>query len=131
MNLEGAPMIIGTVCARAAVAAYYKIPLSHALVYNCVDMVVVAVVHTTLARYFESQIQGNKHTPGWLSRQIVGGIAAMVIAKITGALMGVGTSRALNCPVRPFHAAVITGASLMAFLGAGALGWNIKHYRLV
>lgn len=131
MELYGAPLIVGTIAARAAVSAFCKIPLSHALVYNCIDMAVVAVVHVTVSNYLVSQIKGNKHTPGWLSNQIAASVISMVVSRVGGAVIGVGMSRALNCPVRPFHATVITYASFMTFLVAGAFGWNLRHYKLV
>lgn len=131
MELYGAPLVVGTIAARAAVSAYCKIPLSRALLYNCIDMAVVAVVHLTVSNYLASQIKGNKHTPGWLGNEIMAGAISMAVSRIGGALIGVGVSRALNCPVRPFHATLITYTSFMTFLVAGALGWNLKHYKLV
>jgi hypothetical protein len=131
MSLYGAPLIVGTVCARAAVSAFCKIPLSNALVYNCVDMIIVAVVHVTLSNYLLSQIKGNKHTRGWLGQQITANVAPIIVSRIGGALIGVGVSRALDCPVRPFHATVITYASFMVVLMAIASGSDLKHLKLV
>lgn len=131
MNLYGLPLLVGCTAARGLVSAFFKVPLRNAILYNCVDMVVVGVVHTALAHLVKTYIRGNKNIPGWFSKIVYASNASFVVSRIAGVYIGVKVSKALNYPVRPFHAIEINLASFIAFSLTTALGGDIKHYKLV